>query len=104
MRLSRVLLCVPLACSLHAQVKEKIEVTATKIAEDVMVVPQSISVIDGDELRARNAYTLESALALTAGLSIAPGGDGGPAGGVPELWGLRGFHGVLLVVGGVAWG
>src|SRR5205823_8804839 len=84
--------------------RETIEVTATKIAEDVTLVPASVTVIDGDELRARNARDLESALGLTAGLSIAPGGDAGPAGSVPEMWGLREFDAFLLVVDGVPWG
>ena len=51
---------------------ETIEVTATRIAEDVMLVPASVTVIDGDELRARNATDLQSALALAGGVSVAP--------------------------------
>jgi len=106
MRRSLTLLAVLGACAIaHAQTaKETIEVTATKIAEDVTLVPQSITVIDGDELRARNARDLESALGLAAGLSIAPGGDGGPASSVPEMWGLKEFDAFLLVVDGVPWG
>ncbi|MEA2345108.1 MAG: iron complex outerrane recepter protein [Thermoanaerobaculia bacterium] len=83
---------------------ETIEVTATKIAEDVMLVPASVTVIDGDELRARNARDLQSALATVGGVSIAPGGDAGPASSVPEMWGLREFDAFLLVVDGVPWG
>lgn len=83
---------------------ETIEVTATKVAEDVMLVPASVTVIDGDELRARNAVDLATALAFAGGISIAPGGDGGPAGLVPEMWGLREFDAFLLVVDGVPWG
>src|SRR5262245_11576210 len=81
-----------------------IEVTATKIAEDVTVVPAAVTIIDGDELRARNARDLQAALGLTSGVSIAPGGDQGPAAVVPELWGLREFDAFLLVVDGVPWG
>jgi iron complex outermembrane receptor protein len=83
---------------------ETIEVTATKIAEDVMLVPASVTVIDGDELRARNARDLQSALATVSGVAIAPGGDAGPAGSIPEMWGLREFDAFLLVVDGVPWG
>jgi iron complex outermembrane receptor protein len=83
---------------------EVIEVTATKIAEDVLVVPASVTVVDGDDIRARNANDLQSALALVGGVSIAPGGDAGPAGSVPEMWGLREFDAFLLVVDGVPWG
>src|SRR6184192_2871802 len=110
MRRSLSLFVLGVCAIAHAQTtqqqtqKETIEVTATKIAEDVTLVPASVTVIDGDELRARNAHDLESALGLTAGLSIAPGGDGGPAGSVPEMWGLREFDAFLLVVDGVPWG
>ena len=83
---------------------EVIEVTATKIAENVLVVPASVTVVDGDDIRARNANDLQSALALAGGVSIAPGGDAGPAGSVPEMWGLREFDAFLLVVDGVPWG
>src|SRR5713226_9939555 len=79
-------------------------VSSTLIAEDVTIVPASITVIDGDDLRARNARDLQSALGTVAGVSIAPGGDSGPAGSVPELWGLREFDAFLLVVDGVPWG
>ena len=34
-------------------------------------------------------------------MSIAPGGDAGPASSVPSLWGLREFDAFLLVVDGV---
>ena len=83
---------------------ETIEVTATKIAEDITVVPASVTIIDGDELRTRNARDLATALGFTAGVSISPGGDAGPAGVVPEMWGLREFDAFLLVVDGVPWG
>jgi iron complex outermembrane recepter protein len=97
------------AAVVHAQTAppkqhEVIEVTATKIAEDVTVVPQSITVIDGDAIRARGAYDLTSALTLTAGVSVSPGGDAGPAGSVPEMWGIREADAFLLVVDGVPWG
>src|SRR2546428_6085967 len=88
----------------QTRTSETIEVTATRIAEDVMIVPEAVTVIDGDELRARNARDLQSALAGVSGVSIAPGGDAGPAGSVPEMWGLREFDAFLLVVDGVPWG
>lgn len=78
-----------------------IEVTATRIAEDVSVVPAAVTVVSGKEARARGARTLAQALSLVGGVAIAPGGDGGPAGGVPELWGLRELDAYLLVVDGV---
>ncbi|MEO8198031.1 MAG: TonB-dependent receptor [Thermoanaerobaculia bacterium] len=85
-------------------VKETIQVVATRTPEAVEPVPAAITVISGDELRARAADDLPAALALVAGVSIAPGGDGGPASSVPEIWGLREFDAFLLVVDGVPWG
>ncbi|HEV2719207.1 MAG TPA: TonB-dependent receptor [Thermoanaerobaculia bacterium] len=105
MRRSLIALVLGVCAIANAQTaKETIEVTATKIAEDVTLVPASVTVLDGDELRARNARDLESALGLTAGISIAPGGDAGPASSVPEMWGLKEFDAFLLVVDGVPWG
>jgi iron complex outermembrane receptor protein len=85
-------------------VEETIQVTATRVPEDVESVPVSITVLSGDELRARGATDLASALSTVAGVTVAPGGDVGPAGSVPEMWGLREFDAFLLVVDGVPWG
>ena len=82
-------------------VAETIQVTATRVPEDIEPVPASITVISGDELRARGATDLASALGAVAGVSVAPGGDNGPASSVPEFWGLREFDAFLLVVDGV---
>ena len=83
---------------------EVIQVTATRIPEDIDEVPASIQVITAEELRDRGATDLKSALALAAGVDIAPGGDNGPASSVPEFWGLKEFDAFLLVVDGVPWG
>ncbi|MGE0640015.1 MAG: TonB-dependent receptor [Thermoanaerobaculia bacterium] len=85
-------------------VTESIQVVATRTAEPVEPVPVAVTVVTGEELRARGADDLASALALVGGVSIAPGGDGGPASSVPEIWGLREFDAFLLVVDGVPWG
>jgi iron complex outermembrane receptor protein len=85
-------------------VTETIQVTATRVPEDVEPVPASITVVSSDELRARGATDLATALGAVAGVTIAPGGDNGPAGSVPEFWGLREFDAFLLVVDGVPWG
>lgn len=81
-----------------------VEVVATRIAESPHEVPASIEVISGADLRARGATSLRDALSLAAGVAIAPGGDQGPAGAVPEFWGLREFDAFLLVVDDVPWG
>ena len=83
---------------------EYIEVTATRMPEPVDTVPASISVVTGEDLRARGARDLHEALRLLAGIDIAQGGDGGPAGSVPEFWGLKELDAFLLVVDGVPWG
>lgn len=85
-------------------VTETLQVTATRLPEDIEAVPASITVISGEEIEAIGATDLPSALALVGGVSVAPGGDGGPAGSVPEIWGLREFDAFLLVVDGVPWG
>ncbi|HEV8583150.1 MAG TPA: TonB-dependent receptor [Thermoanaerobaculia bacterium] len=85
-------------------VSETIQVTATRTPQDVESVPASVTVISGEDLAARGVTDLPGALALAAGVSVAPGGDTGPAGSVPEIWGLREFDAFLLVVDGVPWG
>lgn len=83
---------------------EKVEVVATRLPESPDDVPAAIEVLTGDELRNLGAATLKDALALAAGVEVAPGGDGGPAGSVPEFWGLREFDAFLLVVDDIPWG
>ncbi|MEZ4585277.1 MAG: TonB-dependent receptor [Gemmatimonadales bacterium] len=94
-------------CSLTAQRPDTlppVEVVATRMPEAPHDVPASVEVISGQDLRARGARNLREALALATGVSIAPGGDGGPAAAVPELLGLRELDAFLLVVDGIPWG
>jgi len=81
-----------------------LEVVATRTPEAPHDVAASVEVIRGVDLEARGVRTLREALTLAAGVAIAPGGDAGPAGAVPELWGLREFDAFLLVVDGIPWG
>ena len=83
---------------------ETIEVTATRIPEPVDRVPADLSIISGDELRARGATDLRTALSLVPGVEAPPGGDAGPSSSVPSFWGLHEFDAFLLVVDGVPWG
>jgi len=83
---------------------EEIEVTATRIPERADNVPADITIITGDELRARHATNLRTALALVPGVEAPQGGDAGPASAVPSIWGLHEFDAFLLVVDGVPWG
>ncbi len=79
-------------------------VTATRMPEALDQVPAEISVVTGEELRARDAHTMASALALVPGVEAPAGGDAGPSSAVPSFWGLHEFDAFLLVVDGVPWG
>jgi outer membrane receptor protein involved in Fe transport len=81
-----------------------VEVTETRIPENVDQVPAHLTIIPGDELRTRGVTDLRTALSLTTGVEAPPGGDTGPAGAVPSFWGLHEFDAFLLVVDGVPWG
>src|SRR4051812_5278284 len=88
----------------ETQVLEPVEVTTAKIPVPLNDAAATITIVTGDELRARNATDLRTALSFVAGVDIAPGGDAGPTSSVPALWGLREFDAFLLVVDGIPWG
>jgi iron complex outermembrane recepter protein len=75
-----------------------IQVTASRFGEPIQEVPGAISVVTGDEIRARGATDLRSALALVGGVSVAPGGDAGPASAVPGLLGVREVDDLLVLI------
>lgn len=81
--------------------QDTVQVTATRFGEPVAEVPGSISVITGDEIRARGATDLRTALALISGVSVAPGGDAGPAAALPGLIGVREVDDLLLLIDGI---
>ncbi len=83
---------------------EAVVVTATGAPVPDEKLPAMISVVSGQELVARGANDLRSALASVSGVEAPPGGDAGPASAVPSLWGLHEFDAFLLVVDGVPWG
>jgi outer membrane receptor protein involved in Fe transport len=85
-------------------VQQTIEVTATRIPEDPENVPTAIEIFSGEELGARGIRDLRDVLGTATGMSIAPGGDNGPASNVPQFWGLQEPDAYLLVVDGVPWG
>src|SRR5215831_18157143 len=78
-----------------------VQVTATRFGEPIQQVPGAISVVTGDEIRARGATDLRTALSLLGGVSVAPGGDAGPAGAVPGLLGVREVDDMLLLIDGI---
>ncbi|HVT36028.1 MAG TPA: TonB-dependent receptor [Nevskiaceae bacterium] len=77
------------------------QVRGEREAAPVSDVPSSYTRISGDELRARGATDLRSALALAAGINVAPGGDEGPAGAAPGLLGQRETDDFMLAIDGV---
>ena len=81
--------------------QDTVQVTATRFGEPVVEVPGSISVVTGDEIRARGATDLRTALTPLGGVSVAPGGDAGPAGAVPGLIGAREVDDLLLLIDGI---
>jgi iron complex outermembrane receptor protein len=85
-------------------VQQTVEVTVTRLPEDPQVVPAPIEVFTGEELSNRGARDLPTAMASAIGVAVPPGGDNGPAGSVPEFWGLKEFDAFLLVVDGIPWG
>ncbi len=84
--------------------RDTVQITATREPEAVEKVPASVTIVTGEEIRLRGANDLRTALSLVAGVEGTPGGDSGPAGSVPALWGLREVDAFLLVVDGVPWG
>jgi outer membrane receptor protein involved in Fe transport len=82
----------------------QVTVTATRAPTPADQVPADISVVNGSDLRARDAHDMASALALVPGVEAPAGGDAGPSSAVPSFWGLHEFDAFLLVVDGVPWG
>jgi iron complex outermembrane recepter protein len=81
-----------------------VTVTATRIPEPIDQIPATISVVSGEELRARDARDMASALSLVSGVEAPAGGDAGPSSAVPSFWGLHEFDAFLLVMDEVPWG
>ena len=75
-----------------------VQVTATRFSEPVQEVPVSMTIVTHEDLLARGANDLRTALALVAGAGVAPGGDAGPAGAVPGLLGTREADDFLLLI------
>ncbi len=83
---------------------DTVVVTATRTPEPLDRIPADLSVVSGDELRARGARDMARALSLVPGVEAPAGGDAGPSSAVPAFWGLHEFDAFLLVVDGVPWG
>jgi iron complex outermembrane recepter protein len=83
---------------------DMVVVTATRTSEPLDQIPADISVVSGEELRARSSWDMATALSLVPGVEAPAGGDAGPSSAVPAFWGLHEFDAFLLVVDGVPWG
>jgi outer membrane receptor protein involved in Fe transport len=81
-----------------------VTVTATRIPEPIDQIPVTLSVVSGEELRARDAQDMASAISLVSGVEAPAGGDAGPSSAVPAFWGLHEFDAFLLVMDEVPWG
>src|SRR5436190_75508 len=75
----------------HDPAKYQIVVTATKTPKDPTQVPNSVSVVRGDELRRRGVKTVAEALQDVVGIDTAEGSDNGMH--LPNIgmWGLKEF-------------
>lgn len=91
----------PLVAPAQSSMLETVQVTATRFGERVQEVPGSIGIVTGEDLRDRGAMDLRSAMALLGGVSVAQGGDAGPAGAVPGLLGVREVDDLLLLIDGI---
>jgi outer membrane receptor protein involved in Fe transport len=78
-----------------------VEVTSTRLSAPVQESPDSITVVSGEDLRARGATDLRSALALVGGISVYSGGDSGPASSTPSVLGRTEADDFLLLIDGV---
>ena len=83
---------------------EQVVVTATRVPEANDRIPADTSVVSGAELRARDAWDMQTGLSLVPGVEAPAGGDAGPSSAVPSFWGLHEFDAFLLAVDGVPWG
>jgi outer membrane receptor protein involved in Fe transport len=104
--LSAVSACL-LATAASAQTQptvEQVVVTATRVPEANDRVPADTTVVSGSEMRARDAWDMQTGLSLVPGVEAPAGGDAGPSSSVPSFWGLHEFDAFLLVVDGVPWG
>jgi iron complex outermembrane receptor protein len=96
------LISVTAACAeASATDQARVSVTASRFGQSVQEVPGAISVVTGEEIRALGATDLRTALAMVAGVSVAPGGDAGPASAVPSLLGIREVDDLLLLIDGI---
>ncbi len=81
-----------------AGVRESVVVTASGLPQSTLETSKAVSVIDGEELTARNAVTLADAVRLTPGVQVRDAGGPGQLGSL-RIRGLRSDAAAVLVDG-----
>ena len=91
----------PAAVATPEPVKENVVVSATKVEEDIVDVPASVSVVRGEELRRRGTRTLAQALQDVVGIDTGEGSDNGPR--LPNIgvYGVKEFDALQVMLDGV---
>jgi iron complex outermembrane recepter protein len=82
-------------------VSESVVVSATRGSELETEIPGDVTVVTGEELRARNVTNLADALQDVVGLDTGMGSDNGARQPNVGLWGLKEFDALLFMVDGV---
>ncbi len=84
-----------------APVNESIVVSASRDGTPEGEVPGEVTVVTGEELKARNVTNLADAIQDVVGLDTGMGSDNGPRQPNVGLWGLKEFDALLFMVDGV---
>jgi outer membrane receptor protein involved in Fe transport len=83
------------------KVQEQVVVSATKIEEPTVDVPNSVSVVSGEELRRRGTRTLADALQDVVGIDTGNGSDNGPRQPNIGVYGVKEFDALQVNLDGV---
>ena len=75
--------------------------SATKVSEEILEVPNAVSVVSGEELRRRGTRTLADALQDVVGVDTGNGSDNGPR--LPNIgvYGIKEFDALMITLDGV---
>ncbi len=94
----------PAAASQTPSFEEDVVVSATKVSEEVLDIPNGVSVVSGEELRRRGTRTLADALQNVVGVDTGNGSDNGPR--LPNIgvYGIKEFDALLVTLDGVPLG
>ena len=89
------------APSTQPSFEEDVIVSATKVDQENIEIPNSVSVISGDELRRNGTQTVADALQNIVGVDTGDGSDNGPR--LPNIgvYGVKEFDALMVTVDGV---